>query len=269
MTALRLSAVFVALGTISSFAFAQSEITAVEQMRARLADVRIGTEDEYREIPAIWRVAIDAGKRDNADELRAILDFSLPNPGEPLRDWQAVVIGGGVINGVSQAGPWPAERITQILNGHDSLQRRWENSLNLAEVMADDEAVKPGTRYDALRMIALRPFPEAEPQLRKYLHPDQPRDLQQGSVSGLADAPTPEAALLLHNALPWLSEPLKKFAMEGILKPHEGECLLLQAITAGHLPAKDMNPAIRAALLEHADPAVRSEAERVLGIKEN
>lgn len=50
--------------------------------------------EEYRRIPWVWRVAIAAGKRNKAEELKAIFDFSLPKAGEQLRDWQAVVIGG-------------------------------------------------------------------------------------------------------------------------------------------------------------------------------
>ena len=40
-----------------------------------------------------------------------LLDASLPKRGEPLRDWQAVVVGGGAVNGISLEGGWPARRV--------------------------------------------------------------------------------------------------------------------------------------------------------------
>src|SRR5687768_5165326 len=52
--------------------------------------IKVGTPDEYRAIPAIWKAAIAAGKRNNDSELKEILDASLPQRDEPLRDWQAV-----------------------------------------------------------------------------------------------------------------------------------------------------------------------------------
>src|SRR5262245_27190043 len=36
-------------------------------------DLKAGTDEEYRRIPWIWRVAIAAGKRNEADELRRLL----------------------------------------------------------------------------------------------------------------------------------------------------------------------------------------------------
>src|SRR4051812_35465088 len=53
--------------------------------------------EEYKRIPWIWRVAINAGKRNDSIELTSLLRVSVPKKGEPLRDWQAVVLGGGII----------------------------------------------------------------------------------------------------------------------------------------------------------------------------
>src|SRR5690606_42008337 len=63
--------------------------------------------------------------------------------------------------------------------------------------MADDEKVPPGTRYDALRMIALLPWETSGEQLRRYLPATTSAELQQGAVSGLGDMRSPHATASL------------------------------------------------------------------------
>src|SRR5262249_27729571 len=94
---------------------------APELLAALVADLKPGTPEEYRRIPWIWRVAIAAGKRNDTPQLRRIVALSLPGTKDPLRDWQAVVIGGGVINGISLKGIWPGPRIAEILKGDAGL----------------------------------------------------------------------------------------------------------------------------------------------------
>ena len=73
-----------------------------------------GTPEELRRIPWIWRVAVAAGRRNDLDELAAVLDTSLPEPDGPLLEWQAVAVGGGVVNGIGLAGAWPSERVERL-----------------------------------------------------------------------------------------------------------------------------------------------------------
>src|SRR6185503_15629514 len=103
--------------------------------------------EEYQRIPWIWRVAILAGKRNQAPLLRQILDVSLPELNAPLLDWQAVVLGGGLINGLSQQGLWPGERLEALLKDQPALTPRWRRALDLAAAMADNPEVRQGTRY--------------------------------------------------------------------------------------------------------------------------
>ena len=61
-----------------------------------------------------------------------LLDFlitSLPSPKDPLRDWQAVVIGGGIINGVSQAGAPSHECLPSRLGKAGEISTESLNSL--------------------------------------------------------------------------------------------------------------------------------------------
>src|SRR5687767_4948294 len=159
-------------------------------------DLSAGKE-EYARIPWIWRVAIACGKRNDAGQITAVLDASLPNASEPLRHWQAVVIGGGIINGLSQRDLWPGDRIEEILKSNEALQSRWSRSLELAGPMCYDQSVPTGTRYDALRMIALQPWEKSGAKLTSYLAKGTHGELQMGAVSGLVDMKAPEATAAL------------------------------------------------------------------------
>ena len=177
-------------------------------------DLAPNTPEEYKRIPWIWRVAIECGKRNDAGQIRRVLDVSLPKADAPLHDWQAVVIGGGIINGISQQNLWPAERIMEILADDADLKSRWQRSLDLASAMADNEKIPAGTRYDALRMLGVEPWPKRGQQLTKYLAKDTHAELQMGAVSAVADVNAPEAVEALITALPNLTDANRQIALQ-------------------------------------------------------
>src|SRR5262245_48259089 len=51
---------------------------SVEMIAAMTDDLTPGTKEEYRRIPWIWRVAIAAGKRNEAGEVLGIMERALP-----------------------------------------------------------------------------------------------------------------------------------------------------------------------------------------------
>ncbi|HUE70031.1 MAG TPA: hypothetical protein VMP01_04010 [Pirellulaceae bacterium] len=204
--------------------------------------------EEYRRIPWIWRVAVAAGKRNDEKSLRGLLDVSLPRPGETLRDWQAVVIGGGVINGISLAGKWPHERIGDLLHGDEGLQKRWKQALSAAATMADDEQVKKGTRYDALRMIALDPTKESREHLTKYLAEGTDAELQMGAVSGLSDIDAQEIAPLLIGHVQHMTPSNRTLAIDALLRSDARAKALLGAIESGTIAEDWLSPQQKQAL---------------------
>jgi hypothetical protein len=214
---------------------------AVELVVEMTRDLTPGTPEEYRRIPWIWRAAIDVGKRNEAEQVRRLLEVSLPKASEPLLDWQAVVIGGGVINGLGLVGVWPRERIEELL-GSSELRARWERSLELAAVMTDNEKVPQGTRYDALRMIAMRDWKDCGEQLERYLGKGVPGELQQGAVSGLCDVPHPRAGELLVKYWADLVPPVRGFALDGLLRTPQRARLLQDAVEAGKISAEEVGP---------------------------
>lgn len=219
-----------------------------------------GTPEEYRRIPWIWRVAIATGKRNQDDELRDLLLVSAPRPFEPMRDWQAVVIGGGLINGVSQSGAWPRERFAAILQDDSVLQARWDRAIDLSFQMSDNEQVKRGTRYDALRMVAMADWERARPTLEKYLAEGVNAELQMGAVSGLVDVPDPAAAKLLIGALKYLPARNRELALDGLLKSKERTVLLLESLENGQVDLELLGNDRLNSLRTHQEQSIRDRA---------
>jgi putative membrane-bound dehydrogenase-like protein len=194
--------------------------------------LEVGTPAEYERIPKIWEEAIAAGRRNKADELVRVLDLSLPREGEPLAHWQAVVIGGGVVNGTSQQGAWPRTRTAEILQNCPGLQVRWERTLELAATMADDPAVSHGTRYDALRILGAGDWQQHGSQLLRYLK-DANHELCMGAVSALSDMESEAAADALVDSVPRLDDGNRKIAVAALLRTKSRAEALQNAIKSG------------------------------------
>ncbi|HUQ73068.1 MAG TPA: c-type cytochrome, partial [Planctomycetaceae bacterium] len=221
-------------------------------------------DEEYRRIPWIWRVAIAVGKRNRTEPLRDVLRASLPRTSEPLADWQAVVIGGGLINGISQAGAWPHERFAELIGNDRELRDRWQHAASAAIIMSDNENVRTGTRYDALRMVALLGWNRSGPQLVRYLAADAHAELQMGAVSGLVDVPDPQATEALVRHLPGFAPRNRDLALDGLLRSDARMLAVLDAVAKGQLSAETLGPArceqLRTAMAE----AVKQRAAKVL-----
>ena len=210
------------------------------EMTAGLAP---GSPEEARRIPWIWRVAIAAARRDEGPEVLRILDVALPAPGAPLDDWRAVVVGGGIINGLTLAGRWPAERIEGLLKGHAGLEARWRRAIDLAAGKADDEAVTTGTRYDALRMLGVEPWDRCGAHLFRYLLKGVHPELQQGAISALGDVRSPAVGQALLSGLAHYSAQNRAFLLDALLRDEGRAAALLDAVAAGRLTPDDLGKA--------------------------
>ncbi|HWB02013.1 MAG TPA: neutral/alkaline non-lysosomal ceramidase N-terminal domain-containing protein [Verrucomicrobiales bacterium] len=237
---------------------------SAEFLKEMTSDLTPGTPEEYKRIPWIWNVAIAAGKRIDATEIRGLLDISLPQPGKPLHDWQAVVIGGGIINGITLAGKWPGEQMDVMLADDEPLRTRWQRSVELALTMSADEKVPHGTRYDALRMIPFLGWEKSKAQFTATLEKGVNAELQQGAVSGLADLNHPEAAGLLIKAFPVLNTGNKNFALDALLRSPERIDVLLDAAAAGKITRADLGEKRIATLTSLEDAARRDKARKLL-----
>jgi hypothetical protein len=216
---------------------------AAEILIAMGAETKVNTPQEYERIPWIWRVAVAAGKRNDGPEIVEVLKATLPREGEPLRDWQAVVIGGGIVNGIGLTGTAPRARLEELLQSDsEEMLARCHWCLQQSTAMADDVKIKEGTRYDALRIIAMQPWDICGPQLKSYLKPGTSEELQAGAISGSLDVPDLAAfdAVLTHV----LTYPPanRDLALDGALRTKLGQKAVLLALLKGHVTREALGP---------------------------
>ena len=206
---------------------------AADVVRNLVAGLPDDEDEEYRRIPWIWRVAVAAGRSADDAVLKPLLDVSMPHDAEPLRDWQAVLLGGGIVMGLSQADRWPRDAMAPWLAEDGTRARRWARSLTLAATMADDANVRNGTRYDALRMLAVVPWEQAGALLVRYLSKDVDPELQMGAIGGLGDLQDDRATTALVTHMPQYTERNRGLAIAALLRTDARMAALRAAITSG------------------------------------
>jgi hypothetical protein len=221
---------------------------APEIILAMTNDLASGAE-EYRRIPYIWRVSISAARKDETPVVRRLLDLSLPGDGAPLRDWQAVVLGGGIINGWSLEGKWPAQRLREAVGDDENLLRRVRRATEDAHRIADDTKIPTGTRYDALRILALDSWEQSGKHILQYLTKDTHSELQMGAVSSLSDMNYPESAQALIEALKILTPDNRRLAIEALLRTPDRKELLRMSLKQGKIAYEWLTEAQRKALI--------------------
>ncbi|HSG70553.1 MAG TPA: hypothetical protein VLA12_09070, partial [Planctomycetaceae bacterium] len=147
-----------------------------------------------------------------------------------------------------------------LLKNDDVLRERWDRAIDLAFQMSDNEQVKPGTRYDALRMVAMADWDRSRPMLEKYLAEGVHAELQMGAVSGLVDVPEPAATELLLGAVKYLPARNRDLALDGLLKSNERISQFLQALESDGVDRESLGPERWKLLQNHADPSIRRRA---------
>jgi hypothetical protein len=242
----------------------QTHLEAAPSLIAALTKDLPEGEEEYRRIPWIWRVSIAAGRRNDAAAIRSILELSLPGEGRPLRHWQAVVIGGGIINGISQQNLPPRQRIAELISSDTQLTARWNRLLEQSAVMADNEAVPSGTRYDALRILGCGDWTPHGEHLQKYLAEGTHAELQMGAVSGLSDLRTPQSTNALIAARRYLQGRNRELALDALLVDQPRIAALLDAVARGDLTADQLGPDRIHKLRQHPDAKLRERAAQLL-----
>jgi hypothetical protein len=188
----------------------------------------------------------------------------MPADGQPLQHWQSVVIGGGLINGIGLAGEWPDKQLSTVIGEDSQLLSSWQRSLELSVKMADDESVPTGTRYDALRMVAMIKTPAARQQLERYLVEGTNAELQMGAVSGLSDRDEDGVAGLMIQASGYLPDVNLKLAVESLTRDERRSLELLDAISNSKFSAAARKQLNESALLQHSSERVRLQAAEVL-----
>jgi thiosulfate/3-mercaptopyruvate sulfurtransferase len=153
----------------------------------------------------------------------------------------------------------PGARFAEVIGDDDALKARWKRSIELASKMTDDEGVRTGTRYDALRMLGVAPWEARGEQLVRYLAAGIDPELHQGAVCALADVPSPKVVPALVECLGRLTPGNKAFATAALVRDADRREAVVDALEAGRLKAEDLDDEARAVL---TDPAKTRSAER-------
>lgn len=237
---------------------------AVEVLRVLTRDLETDTDEEARRIPWIWRVSIEATGRDDAEQTRQLAEVGLPKMDEPLLNWQVVVLGGGIVNGISRENRLPRQRIREILEGHEQLESRWQRAVDLSYGVAEDPELPYPWRYDALRLMAMDDREHSIPELRSYLQPDLDWHLHMGAISGLADIRSPDVAELLLSGWSYYNERNRNLAVEGLLRTERRTRTLLDAIDEGELRTEELGEEHIKQLKNHENPDLRKRAMQLI-----
>jgi len=169
-----------------------------------------------------------------------------------------------VINGIGLSGGWPDEQVGTIIAGNPDLIQRWARFLKEAAVMADNQRVFKGTRYDALRILGLDTWNHRGAQLFRYVLVGVDDELQQGAIGGLSDMRSPCVAPALLSGFPHYSAENRGFALRALLRDRDRTFVLLEAIEAGTVKAADLGSERLAILINNPDPSIRERARQLL-----
>jgi hypothetical protein len=131
--------------------------------------------------------------------------------------------------------------------------------------MADNPKVRNGTRYDALRMVAMDGWPKRGKQLEKYLAEGVNDELQMGAISGAADVRSPQTGPALAAGLGYYSAGNRNLALDGLLRGESRIASLLDAIAAGKVTKEMLGKERIAKLRETKNSDLRKRVEKVLG----
>jgi len=252
---------FLAVFGSSGFAAGQG---SDEKIRALVTTIT-SQESEYEVIPRIWEIALADGKTNDAERIKKLLELAIPQGNAELRHWQAVVLGGSIINGLSQSGIWPRVRLAELMKGDKQMQSRWRRTLELAVKMADDERVPAGTRYDALRILGADPFESGRKQFEKYIAKGAHGELQMGAVSGLSDIDEPAATELLLSNLEGLTDANRPLAIAALIRTDERACALVDRINGGKLPSDVLTPKQLEQLKQSKSADLQEKLRRLVG----
>jgi hypothetical protein len=239
---------------------------ASELIAEMTRDLVPGTPAESERIPWIWRVASACGRRGDTGQLKKLLAVAVPHDGQPLLDWQAVTIGGGVIAGTSDRGQWPATRVAEIVKDDPDpdLRQRFPRAVELASTKADDEKVPVPTRYDALRMLAAEPWDKVGPRLTRYLASETNEELQSGAVAAVGDIDAPGATAALIEAVPHLTGNNRTAALTALLRTDQRVAALVDAIEAGKIDRSALDTSFSEKLLNHTSGRLKGRAAAIL-----
>ncbi|MFN8708303.1 MAG: hypothetical protein ACK50J_16625, partial [Planctomyces sp.] len=132
-----------------------------------------------------------------------------------------------------------------------------------ALVMCDNEAVRKGTRYDALRMAAMLPWSMTGQLLSRYIGKGIDEELQMGAISAMADMPAADAGRTIIENLTHYGQHNRSLALDAMLRTGPRINRLLNFVEAGTIKSTDLGDERVRKIREHSDAQIRARAEKL------
>jgi putative heme-binding domain-containing protein len=136
-----------------------------------------------------------------------------------------------------------------------------------ATTSAQDGSAHAAARVEALNLLALATFQQAQPALFACLAKDQPEAVQTAAVTGLGKFSAPEVAPALIEHWPALANKAREAALNELLARPERTLTLLQKVSPDVADApkpSDFSASQVQALLKHEDKSIAKLAKTVL-----
>jgi putative heme-binding domain-containing protein len=130
--------------------------------------------------------------------------------------------------------------------------------------VASDEQQPVDTRCEALRLLALVPWPTARPALETSLSSTQPPLVQQTALRVAGSFPEPAVAELILARFRQWTPSLRDEAIAILLSRPLWHASLVQALESGEVPASQLPLSQRGRLAVLRDPELAERAQRVL-----
>lgn len=148
--------------------------------------------------------------------------------------------------------------------GGSPAAQRIERRLAEAENLAGDSPTRHEERLAAVELLAACDFVPYGQKLSTLIAPREPQTIQMAAVRALSGYAEPAVANLLLNHYAALTPAVRGEVVQALLARVDRISALLDAVADRRVPVADIPAARRKLLLEHASPAIRDRAAKLL-----
>lgn len=163
-------------------------------------------------------------------------------------------------DGLSRGGGLLA---TEIAQAPPAVRKILDELLVSADKTARDPSRKGRERVDAIRLLAFAPPKQTSELFNALLQPSQPNQVQAEVIHAMSGQEDPAMALVLVKLWSRVGPSLRNDLLDAIYRRPERIAALLDAIENKKVPAGEIEPARRQALLSNKDEAIRERAAKV------
>ncbi|MHC2070755.1 PVC-type heme-binding CxxCH protein [Bremerella sp. T1] len=230
--------------------FVDAMIAASEQCAAELLERSLKHIPTDSTLPQ--RLAQIVGKRNEPAEVTQILKFALSQPNGPAQ----LGVLKGLADGLGKSKQFDAV-LARLPDGKQSLTKQLHS-------LATSEQQPPAMRQDAIALLRFANLADSS-FFVELCSPQHPPIVQQEAIAALATSLSDEKAELLSEIWQELEPATRGAAVSLLLKSPTGIEFLFQGLQSGTVALSSIGLDQQTQLREHRDPAIRKQAEQLLG----